>query len=164
MTFKIIVLKVSQKNQQTAIQVILFGVAYFVFAKPVLNFLGITKGAGERAAIDESKNPNSPFNPNLWQTLKVVPNEALKKKVMTAALIIHDAMGYVTDNEDEVFAAIKAMRTKTEISMVAYAFQAAFGKDLVQYLQKGRDIFPQNGLSDSELKQVFSLVARLPNK
>lgn len=167
-------MKVSSNNQDLLFKLGIGAVAYLVFAKPILNFLGITKGAGERMAEFNSSNASSPFNTSLWSKYFYVSGTsgsgrklitpALADKIKSAASLIYGAMGYLTDTESEVQAGFKMMDSKAMVSLLSNAFNTIYGKDLIEYLRKGKDLLPENGLSDAELKVIFNYVASLPLK
>jgi len=164
----------NKQNENILFKVALFGAAYFLFAKPILNFLGITKGKGRQLADQYGSAVLSAFNPALYQKYYYWYNEkANNRKLITvdmttritkSAQNLWAAMGYFTDNEDQAFAAFKNLRSQCEVSILAGLLLSAKGKDLLQFLQKGQDILPENGLSDSEIEQIITYVSRLPLK
>lgn len=154
----------TEKTQDILIKFGIGAIAYFVFAKPILNFLGITKSSTQREANNLQSSIESPFNPSYWKKYVKGMTAEQKKKAAATSMGIYNAMGYFTDNEDEVLAAIKFLNSKVEVSMMAFMFSQMWGKDLLEYLRKGKDLLPENGLNDTELGEVINLVARLPIK
>ena len=165
-------MKLSQQNQDIAFKVGLVVAGYLLFAKPILNYLGITKGKGEHMADQNSQDPNSPLNTKFFEkylyfkgengTGKKIIMQSLWDRVKHSAMKLVDGFGYFTDNEDQIMSAIKDMKTKAEISLLSYYLSLYHKRDLIEFLRHGRDLLPENGLSNDELVQVFNYVNNLP--
>jgi len=165
-------MKVSEKSQDLLIKAGLFVVAYLVIAKPVFNFLGITKSKGDRIRAKELSDPNSPFKMEYWKRYYKYPGKipytgktlsgTRKKELEAAVKKLYDAFGYLTDDEDIISAVIYSLKTKSEVSIFATYFYIAYKKDLLTYLSNGKDLMPQNGLGDYELNIILTYVDALP--
>lgn len=162
--------KISEKSTDLIIKLSLIVVAYFLFAKPILNFLGITKSGKDRQRQKELENPDSPFkitywqkfNPNAYSPAGVKLTQQRKKELLQVAMQIYNAFGYFYDEEAEVAAAFYRLKTKAEVSIVAFIFQDNYKKDLLSYLGDGKGYMPQNGLSDYDISIIINYVNKLP--
>lgn len=157
-------MKFTERNQDLIVKAGIGLLAYLILAKPVLNFLGITKGEGGKKAEAAGKDINSPFNPGLWTRLKLAPTADLNKRTAQAISAILFGLGLVSDDETRVIGAFKLMRSKAEVSYLSQQFNKGTGKDLVAYLMYGANALPQNGLSNDELNTIFTYINRLPVK
>lgn len=165
-------IKVSEKSQDLIIKIGLYVALYLLFAKPVLNYLGITKSRGDKIINDVLTNPNSALKPSYWQQFNpnayppagVKISTARKNQLQFAAKEIYEAMGYFTDDEEKIQSAFLSLKTKSEVSLMSYFFTQAYQKDLVAYLVNGKGSMPQNGLGDYDLQTIISFVSRLPEK
>lgn len=138
---------------------------YFLFGKPILNKLGITKSEIERK-IDElnSSNPNlNPFSP-LYRKQFTSGVIQLIKQAQVQKLVkqIYDSLGnFSGDDEAAVIDAFKQLRYKTQVSYLAEVFSKTYNKDLLQYLVNPA-FYAYSGLSDDELKIIIDYVDKLP--
>lgn len=160
----------SQSTQDLIVKMVLFVLFYFIFAKPVFNFLGITKSKGDRIRDKELSDPNSPFKTDYWRKYYKTAGGSGSGKVLTVARSnqlkadakqIYDAFGIFTDDEDKISSAIYDCKTKAEVSIMSYYFTAQYKKDLLTYLANGKDLMPQNGLGDYELNIILTYVDSL---
>lgn len=163
--------KISEKSQDLLIKVALIVILYLVFAKPVFNFLGITKSKGDRIRDKNLSNPDSPFKTEFWKRYYQYAGKTTGKKLLqsrstalhAAAKQIYDAFGYWTDDEAAISSAIYTCKSKSEVSILAFYFETTYKVDLLTYLAHGKDLMPQNGLGDYELNIIINYVNALPN-
>lgn len=167
-------MKLSQRNEDLLFKIALFGAGYLLFAKPILDALGITKSGTDKNIDYQSSSPDSPFNSNFWQRYMYYQDSMQPKgrKLVTSSIVerintaikgLVNGFGYFSDNEDEIIGAVKLMRSKAEISLLSWYLYIKFKRDLLRYLQEGRGVLPQNGLSDNDMKIVLNYVNKLPN-
>ena len=168
----------SEKNQDLLFKLALFLVAYLIFAKPVLNWLGITKSKGDKILNNEDTNPDSPFKTTLWQKYLFLPAQLggraisggkmitadIADRCAKAAKNIFQAMGYFTDDEAAITAAFSSLKSQAEISLCSWYFTKNTNLDLLQYLTKGQDVMPQNGLGDYDILTIIKFAKSLPKK
>lgn len=171
-------MEVSNDNKNLAFKIGLFIGIYLIFAKPVLNYFGITKGKGVKKLQTNEQNPDSPFKGALWKKYIYVPvslggtaikggkavNSTVIQNVTQGADIIFNAMGYISDDEGAVKSVFSTLKTKSEVSLLAWFFTEKYKTDFLEYLRTGKDVMPQNGLSDSDLNTLINYVENLPVK
>jgi len=154
-----------KEDQSLLIKAGVIGLGYFVILKPILNKLGITKSAADRVIETVTNKPNTenPFSPVFHQK---APAGALLLTTATAlnyATRIHKAMGYFYDDEAEVNAVFRSLKSQSQVSMLADKFQQKYGEDLLEYLKRGANQFNfASGLSDTELQNIINIVQSLP--
>jgi len=157
-------LKLTDKSQDLLIKAAVFVILYLIFAKPVFNWLGITKSKNDRIREKEISSNDSPFMGDFYKKRNVTFSAARKPFIIDAGLNIHKAMGVFSDDEDLIIKSFKQLKTQAEVSKVAEAIEVATKKDLLTWLMKGQDIMPQNGISDYDLGIVISYVKNLKVK
>lgn len=145
---------------------ILFG--YTKIIRPLFNKLGLTQSDNDILIENEQQMPQSAFNPEFWRNY-IYPNGGVpngrvpltverEKRAKTAALAVWYSMGYVSDDEDDAIGAIKSLDSQAMVSLTAWVFQKQYGTDLLSYLKYGKNVLPQNGLSDGELANIIRMV------
>lgn len=171
-------MKISEKTQDLIFKLGLFIVAYLIFAKPVLNYLGITKSKGDRILNNEDSNPDSPFKTTFWQKYLFLPAQLggraisggkmitadIADRCAKAAQNIFGAMGYFTDDEAAITAAFGSLKSQSEVSLCSWYFTKNTNIDLLKYLQSGQDVMPQNGLGDYDILTIIKFAKSLPKK
>lgn len=151
---------------------LMIAAVYFLFGKPILNFLGITKGAGTNALEQNLQDPGSPFNVDYWRSFyyagtnqpkgrKPLTNEMLKR-LRLAANYFYYGFGYFGEDEESIFKALKMCKSKAEISLMANLVQSTYSGNMLSLMKYGKGDFPNNGLSENELSNVFKIVNSLP--
>lgn len=164
-------INISEKSQDLLVKFVLVIILYLVFAKPVFDYLGITKSKGDRIRAKQLSDPNSCFKTEFWKKYYQHANKttgkklslALSQQLQSIAKEIYEAFGYWTDDESKISGAIYRLKTKAEVSIMASYFQNAYHVDLLTYLSNGKDTMPQNGLGDYELQIIINYVDKLPN-
>jgi hypothetical protein len=128
------------------------GVLAFDTIKKILEALGFWKDQDARQLDAASSDPDSFWNPNYW---KKSQNYSYAIDTPTAeryARAINDALGWFNDDEAAIIGIFKQLRTKANVSYLAYVYQQIFGKDLFTALRGG--YWPIDGLSDAELNSI----------
>lgn len=159
----------SQKSQDMITMVIIFVFIYLIFAKPIFNWLGITKSKGDRIRLKELSDPDSPFKTNYWRKYYQSQSNPRGKKLTSQRVTelhndakqIYDAFGVFKDDEDKISSAFFDLKSKAEVSIMSYYFENSYKKDLLTYLANGKDLMPQNGLGDYELNIILDYVSSL---
>jgi len=161
---------VSDKTQDLIVKISVFIILYLVFAKPIFNWLGITKSKGDRIRDKELSNPESPFKTTYWKRYYQYPGKTTGKVLSSKrsaelkedAKKIYQAFGYFTDDEADISGAFYDCKSKAEVSIMSYYFTQGSGQaDLLTYLAHGKDLMPQNGLGDYDLQIIISYVDSL---
>ena len=154
-----------KEDQSLLLKAGLIGLGYFVIAKPILNFLGITKSAADKVIETVTNKPNTdnPFSPVFYQK---APAGALLLTTASAnsfAQRIYDAMGWVYDDESAVYSVFKSLKSQSQVSFLSEKFQQKYGEDLLEFLKRGKNQFnAASGLSDTELQNIITIVQSLP--
>lgn len=135
----------------------------FVLLKQLLEALGIWKDPDERRLDDLSKDANSFWNPNFWQTKPA--NQTYTAPITlsvakTYADEIYNSFGAFNDCEECVKAVFKRCRSQATASFIAYAFNQNYGMDLLDFLRGG--VWPQDRLSDKDVNEITNYVLTLP--
>ena len=79
------------------------------------------------------------------------------------AATIYDAMGYITDDFSSIMGAIKQCQTLGDVAEVKLGFQNAYNVDFWTYLEQGKGILPENGLSGDQMTEINDYINSLPN-
>lgn len=141
------------------------GILAFSVVKKILESLGIWDSQATKDLDAAANNPNSFWSPTYWQTVN--PSNtgwtyAINRTTADAwAAEIYNSFGVFNDCEECAIAVFKRCRTKANCSFLAYAFQAAYGEDLLTFLRGGW--WPQDRLSDSDVAVINDYINRLPN-
>lgn len=97
--------------------------------------------------FNQALNPNY-ANPNSY-------NQEQKDTALQIAKKIHGAKGYITDDENAVYAAIQEAGSKKFLSLVSRQFLSEYKVAMIDYLQDGF-------LNTTELDRVKTLISQLP--
>ena len=166
-----------QRNEKLIIWAGMGAVVYFGLIKPVLIKFGVARSKDEKKAdkkvedvysLPDNQNPFSPsyFEPMLQYILNTNPKATVKlwtdKYVTQTAVNIHKALGYVYDEEDEVFGPFRDIPSQIIVGQVARKFYQIYNKDLWTYLDEGDAIWWWSGLSHEELARVKDIVFSKP--
>lgn len=139
---------------------------YFGVLRPVLQKLGIVATAQSKVvtAMQNVPNADNPFSPVFLRSIKGGTPLTLLKVASATQLVknIYDAMGYFTDDEAAVFSAFKSLKTQAQCSQIATEFLKTHQVDMLEFLKKGKGVFPQAGLNDVELAEIVQTVLKLP--
>jgi len=155
-----------KKEEQQVIKYVLFGaIAYFGVLKPILQKLGIVQTKEDVLVNNQSNLPNSenPFSPVFYK--KAGAGALLLKKDFANQLAkrIYNAMGYISDDESEVYSVFRLLKSQSQVSFLADVFQQNYKSDLLEFLKKGKNQFNfASGLNSDELSIVLNIVNKLP--
>lgn len=149
-----------QVGKEVVLKVVGYGVgigaAYLLVLRPILVSVGVIDSAKDkkRDQVESQYGTalNSAFNPQWYKT---VPGAVLitRAKAEQLAEIIYDAMGWINDDEDAIYAVFRQLKAKTQVSWMADVFFQKYNADLYQYL-RGR-------MSDSEMDIIHGIVNNL---
>ncbi|MDP1763078.1 MAG: hypothetical protein Q8L07_04255 [Sediminibacterium sp.] len=137
-------------------------VAYFGVIKPTLEKLGILDNAD---VIDNkaAETTQVAWKPTFWQQAPtnalILTHEAVKDYIS----IISDSFGVFSDNYNAVFGVFSNLKTKSQVSYLAYKFQQSEKVGLYQFLGNGGGLLPWDGLSSAHLATINKFVSSLPN-
>jgi len=178
-----------QKNNSVALVLIAAGLFYVLYSKKkkvgaittndvtpflliagaVLGFTALKKvldtlGLGGNPAIPEQQNPDSPWKPGYWKkyssfTYVIDPGTAKQY-----AETIHNAFSVFQDDYNAIFSVFSSLRTKANVSFLADIFAQQYNEDLLTFLGNGGGVLPWDGLSSEHLKNILTLVDKLPAK
>lgn len=158
-------------KKETIIKIIGFIAAYFLIVKPLFNKLGITKNKDQKELENETENPESPFNGNYWRNFyyqagapsngRMPLTKVLLDKATKAAKLFVNSFGYTKDNEDEAQAAILLCGTKAVVSLMAFIIARDHKTTMLSLMKYGKNLLPQNGLSETETYQILGIVKNM---
>lgn len=118
------------------------GLLYLLVLKPIMQKVGIIQSPEDKAlenqTVGNSADPNSPFSPTYY---KQVAGAVLvtKAKAEELASQIFEADDMWNDDETEVFAALRQLSHKTQVSWVADNFNRLYKADLYQFMRAFMD-------------------------
>jgi len=152
----------------------LFGAAYFLVLKPILQKLGIEKTTEEREdleaikQIDFGKPNENPFSGRLF--LVNMPVGTILLTAASSLKLAEKIRGSFTnfgDNEQQVIGIFRQLKTQAQVSNIADAFFKKYSLDLWTFLKTGTpdsDVLSQyyTGLSNQDLSLILNIVNKLP--
>lgn len=158
-------------KKETIIKIIGFIAAYFLIIKPLFNKLGITKGKDQKELQQETENEQSPFNGNYWRNFYYqagVPSngrmpltKSIMDKATKAAKLFVNSFGYSKDNEDEAQAAVLQCGSKSVVSLMSFIIARDHKTTMLSLMKYGKNLLPQNGLSDNEIASIIGIVKNM---
>jgi hypothetical protein len=143
------------------------GLVTYKLANTFFEGFGLKKTDEEREIEDsieenfnkgkESWNPafylNAKAAGRIIQDLSAIDQERLKN------MIYNQCVGYIYDSPSFCITAITTLKYKTQVSVLAHAFENAYGKDLLSFLTDRLDSTGQK----KALEEILRHVAYLPN-
>ena len=140
------------------------GIAYFGIVKPILNSLdvGNTQGQQDYDAQMALPNNQNPFSANYSVT-----GTATMTNDQYAALAdqLYGDLGYLWIGEPDILNIFSQMKSKTDVSELAYQLRQQNSVDLLPFLKKGRSFTPfDNGISKDALSTIIHEVNALPSQ
>lgn len=140
------------------------GVLGFTFFKQLMEKLGIWDSKDNKELDEAAIDPNSAWSPTFWQNKPA--NEAWSYAITQSvangyANEIYNAFGAFNDCEECAKAVIKRLRTKANLSFLAWCFSNVYGQDLLSFLRGG--YWPQDRLSDADVNELNNYIKNLPN-
>ena len=131
----------------------------FDIIQKILDKLGL---GSDKKRQDEMQDPNSPWKPTYYKNYTVYTYAISTAQAQAFSKQIHDAFTVFQDDYNKIFAVFSQMRTKCNVSFLAYVFQNQYGEDLLSFLGDGGGVLPWDGLSTAHLNQLIDLVNNLP--
>lgn len=139
------------------------GVLAFFVLKDILEKLGIWKDKDERTVDDTSDDPESFWNPTMWQKKPAGTNYTNPITLSTAksyANEIYQATGVFDDCEECIKSVFRRLPSQAAASYVAFAFDLEYSMDLLNFLKGGT--WPQDRLSYEDIAEITRYVTLLP--
>lgn len=157
-------MKLTDKQTDILFKIALVIIIYFLFARPLLQKLGIAKDKTDRL-IDGQQNLNN--NENAFSPIfyKYAPAGSLlltRARAEQLANELFDALGYWYDDEAKVMGVFRSLKTKSQVSILADVFNQLHKTDILEFMRKGKGVMWEAGLNDNELAQVINYVNNLP--
>lgn len=137
---------------------IIGGVLGIALIKQIMDKLGL----GADPGADDSVNLGSAWNPTYWQQFNnftYVINEAT---ALNYAKTIHDAFTVFQDDYNRIASVFRLLRTKANVSYLSFVFNNYYQEDLLSFLKDGGGVLPWDGLSQTHLQELVTLVNNLP--
>ncbi len=135
----------------------------FKWVQNILDALGL----GKSKAGAEEANPDSAFKPTYWQKFTTFPAGAITESTaQNYASAIYHAFTWLNDDYSTILGVFSSLKSKAQVSFVAWKFQKEYGGDLLSYLTNGElDVvsLPWDGLSKDHINTIISLVNSLPS-
>jgi len=135
----------------------------FILLKQLLEALGIWKDPDERRLDNLSKDANSFWNPNVWNTKPASQAYTRPITLQTAkdyAQEIYSSFGPFNDCEECVIGVFKRCASQATASYISFAFNQLYGMDLLDFLRGG--VWPQDRLSDKDVNDITNYILTLP--
>jgi hypothetical protein len=142
-------------NEGLVLKAALIGAGYLFVVRPLLKSIGVIETAEDRErkrTEQQNATGNGPFNPNYYKS-RPVTELVTKASADAFAKKLHDAIGYIWDDEGEVYGVFRQMKYKATVSWVAERFYATYGEDLYSYLSRN--------MNSDEMAQVNGIVNNL---
>ena len=142
------------------------GIVGLILIKQLMVKFGLAAGPGEKKFRNNIQDPGSPWKPNYFQTQAATRANCLLINPALAdyyASQIYTAFGVFQDDYNKVLSVFESLKTKCQVSFLAYRFQIKYGQSLSSYLIDGGGLLPWDGLSDEHLNELANLVNRLPS-
>lgn len=135
--------------------VIIATLVYFKMMKQIMSgVLGIFgKGKQDQNISDELVKPDSPFKPNE----SYLDSSFTFTEAETYAKMIYDAVGYFTNNTEQIWVALNACNSKADLNYISKVFSDRYTLDMLSYLRGGLWM----GLSDKEMNEIIAYVNKL---
>lgn len=118
----------------------------------ILRALGIFKDPKSSKLDQIGADPASFWNPNYWKQSQNYSYTIDEKTAEAYADKINDALGYFNDDESAIISVFHQLRTKANISFLAWVYNKKFSKDLFTTLRGGA--WPYDGISDADLSAI----------
>lgn len=120
-------------------------------------------GLGTDPTKAAQTDPGSPWKPTYWQQYTDFPNGALTEDTAKdLGSTIHDAFTLFEDDYNAIYGAISTLKSKVQVSFLAWEFNKQYSEDLLSFLTNGGGIMPWDGLNSTHLKTLIDLVNNLP--
>lgn len=138
---------------------------YFGVVKPILETVGLKDSAEDKENANEVEKAVklSAWSPNYYLNNKAKYSRTIDEaSAQFLADEINESWSWYDDDEQRIFAAFRMMRSKYELSMVAFFYSQKYKQDLLTRL-KNAWYYWQDGLTDEEFITISKIVNRLPD-
>lgn len=156
--------KVGSGPEITTGTLITVGVAFLLLKGiGLVNNLFSSLGLGGDPTGGAQTDPNSAWKPTYWQNITDFPAGAITED--TARQLgdtIHGAFSLFEDDYNAIYGAISTLKSKAQVSFLAWEFNKQYDEDLLTFLTNGGGIMPWDGLSSAHLQTLITLVNNLP--
>lgn len=129
-------------------------------ADNLLELLGLQKSVETRTLDFASTDPNSFWNPNFWRQFSNWNYALTANQARSIISQLKSAFSWFNDDEAAAIAALKQLKTQSNLSYISYVFSADEGKDFLTWLRG--DAYPNDRLSDAEIYDLHNYIAKLP--
>ncbi len=120
-------------------------------------------GIGNDVTASAQSDPNSPFKPTYWQQFTSFANGAITEDTAKSyCAAIQDAFGIFSDDYNKILSVFSSLKSKAQVSFVAWEFNKQYNEDLLSFLTNGGGILPWDGLSSAHMTTIINLVHALP--
>ncbi len=134
------------------------GVVGLSLIKQLLDKLGL----GEDPSAHDQTDPQSAWKPTYWQQFSSYTYAINQAQAEQYSKTIHNAFTITQDDFNAIKSVFFALRTKANVSYLAYIFAAVYNEDLLTFLTNGGGILPWDGLSQSQMQVLIDYVNNLP--
>lgn len=169
-------MKINDKSQTYLVLAgIIFAFYYFIILpakKSLTDTLGLTDSADTLNVQKESIKKLSGFNVDFWRNNFYLPPAPIngRKKISGVFQIacfdyvkdLKKNFGFLSDNENGAISFFGRFKSKSELSFFSMIFEQQMKQPLLNFLRKGTNLLPENGLSDKDVNKIISYVNKLP--
>jgi len=148
-----------ERGDVITIFLIVGGMIAFNLITKILEMFGL---GGDGKVKDQQQDPNSAFKPTYWQQFDTYTYAITQSQADSYAQTIHNAFTVFQDDYNTIMGVFSQMRTKANVSFLAYRFQIKYGEDLLSFLTDGGGVLPWDGLSTKHINTIIDMVSRLP--
>ncbi len=113
--------------------------------------------------VDDLK-ANNAFNENYWRQFPDFSKKnGLGGKEGNLVKRIYDAKGALHDNEQDVISLFSGLKTKSQVSYLAYQFNIGYKRRLIDYLNSFMDNSVLGHGGTNYMLQLNDIINRMPN-
>lgn len=141
------------------IALIVGGIISFSIIQKILVKLGLW---GNAEVSNEITDPKSAFKPGYWQQYNMFTYAITEGQAKEYAKTIYNAFTLFNDDFNAIMGVFGQLKTKANVSFLAWEFSKLYSEDLLTFLTNGGGILPWDGLSTEHLNQVIDYVRKLP--
>ncbi len=148
------------KDDLFPIFLIVGGIIGFTVIQKILEKLGIWGGGN---VSHEQEDPGSAWKPSYWQGFDSYSYAFTETTAKGLCKTIHDAFTVWQDDWNAILSVFSQMRTKANVSFLAWVFMREYDEDLLAFLTNGGGILPWDGLSTEHMNVLINMVQKLPS-
>ena len=171
-------MKINNQSQTYIVLAVIIFSFYYLIIRPAKNSLaeslGLRDNADNTAVQNEVQKDNSPFATNLWHNFFYMPpaqpngrakiSGVLQLAVPKMVKDLKKCFGILSDNDRGISQFFSRFKSQCEVSFFAQAFLQIEKRDLLEFLQKGFNFLPENGMSDKDINKLIKIVNNLKVK